>query len=63
MHTRSETIAPPPAYGDVAKQVIAIASAGRKEGHDQETIRVMLTTFGQALLPGAGSPVIPPRPY
>lgn len=37
-----------PAFGAIAKAILDITSGGREQCHDQETIRVMLHTFGQA---------------
>ena len=67
IHMATETLvqssATDPAYKLIAEQIIAITSRMREDSQDQETIRVALQAFGQAVLHGQqGTPIaIGPR--
>jgi hypothetical protein len=53
LETVTQTEVKDPEHRKIAEAVLAVAGGGREQGHDQETIRVMLHTFGQAVSAGA----------
>jgi hypothetical protein len=48
LEAMTQTEVKDPSYKHISDSILAITSGGREQGHDQETIRVMLHTFGQA---------------
>lgn len=51
--TQTEVKDPP--FGKIAEALLLITEGGRDQGHDQETIRVMLHTFGQTISAASSS--------
>jgi hypothetical protein len=47
LETMTQTEVKDPAYSKIAEAVLSITAGGREQGHDQETIRVMLHAFAQ----------------
>ena len=64
LETITQTEVKDPAYSKIAEAVLTVASGGREQGHDQETIRVMLHTFSQAVSAHKHSKLgLMPKPY
>lgn len=63
--TQSEVKDPP--YGKIAEAILSITGGAKEQGHDQETIRVMLHSFNSATSAQAGQGLMPcsdgPRRY
>lgn len=49
IETMTQTEVKEPPYRQIAEAVSAVAASGQELGMDQETIRVMLHTFSQAV--------------
>lgn len=48
LETMTQTEVKSAPHREIAEAILALTFGGREQAHDQETIRVMLHTFGQA---------------
>lgn len=49
LKTMTQTEVKAPEFDKIADAILAITNGGREQCHDQDTIRVMLHTFGQVV--------------